>query len=74
MIVKESNTKEKWCPMVRFSTSDEEPGYNRCYSNSIFPSGTFCIGSYCMMWRIQDPDAKTGYCGLAGKPQFNDIS
>lgn len=58
-------------------------GYNRNKNGNI-PA---CIASYCMVWRwaeakklrdidlvtsdVQDLPPRTGYCGIAGKPEYD---
>lgn len=74
----EEEAKTKWCPMVVFMLGGGQVrNRDSCYDQS----GTHCIGSACMMWRIHRKvsggflqgniayvDESEGYCGLAGKP------
>lgn len=63
----EIEASRKWCPMgrighrdgVTLNDPDNLPGYS-----------TKCVGSRCMMWRQVSTNLATGYCGLAGKPDW----
>ena len=68
--MKESEAKEKWCPMARVVCNPNGPAYNRLEGGE--PSiGANCLGSDCMMWmggEIWSSDEnkyiEDGYCGL----------
>ena len=62
--MKESEAKEKWCPMVKWCVN-RWPSSERYNKKS---DSCKCIASDCMMWRIIDGHVKSkdGYCGLAG--------
>ena len=82
--MKESEAKNKWCPMVRFTHPPVPHGdglerwNNRDSRIGFGESEASCIGSECMAWR-EDKELNAvahgamenedhGYCGLAGKP------
>lgn len=60
-----------WCPFSRaFDTSDDgsATASNRPMSyTSSHRRPIFCIADKCMAWRKPTPQAKRGYCGLAGR-------
>jgi hypothetical protein len=74
----EQQAKEKWCPHRRKIQWHDEDG------NKVDPPvvgndiNCQCIGSACMMWRLEkdtygddygkDIPDNLGYCGLAGRP------
>ncbi len=77
MYYTENEAKEKWCPMVRVSSTDTKgmgvPAYNRYQALEKItsnPKSSRCIASECMMWRrVPAGELKDkGYCGFAGKP------
>jgi hypothetical protein len=68
----EKEAREKWCPMVRYSSGTGDDAANRFGVTS--PAVCRCIASDCMMWRWDEEnipfgdDNAVGYCGRAGKP------
>ena len=64
----EEEAKTKWCPMVGLAAAAFRGDASNASKN--------CIGSACMMWRVEHEKyfetdngiARSGYCGLAGKP------
>lgn len=51
----EEEAKTKWCPMVVFMLGGGQVrNRDSCYDQS----GTHCIGSACMMWRIKITESK----------------
>lgn len=68
--MKESEAKQKWCPMVNFQIGPDNATWQGvAYSNraQVFePSATLCLGSGCMAWRETDKGNKdvAGYCGM----------
>lgn len=68
----EEQARTKWCPMVRFSMSEDDN--NSCNNRTLSPEVRNCIAYDCMMWRTarksstDKPIVEVGYCGLAGKP------
>lgn len=56
----EKQAAETWCPIRRHGDGGVQS----------------CVGSRCAMWRWAEPEPwqkfklRTGYCGLAGKPEF----
>ena len=80
--MKESEAREKWCPMTRFHATRENVYHNKLIeddndSGEASAESANCIGSDCMMWRWNRDafaggsgraEPTKGYCGLGGKP------
>ena len=47
----EAEAREKWCPMVRYVSGDDDAPANR-WSGVNNPSPCRCIASQCMAWRF----------------------
>jgi hypothetical protein len=77
--MKESEAKEKWCPMVRVG-NDDSAADNRTCKLCLVSRGpgvgvgwNCCIGHECMFWRVDLSKTHLegemdGYCGLGGRP------
>jgi hypothetical protein len=69
--MKESEAKNKWCPMFRNTATNDRGGSNnnRADYGAQFDSSPRCIASDCMMWIVDtvDCDEKPigGHCGLS---------
>ena len=69
----EETAKTKWCPMVRFKSSESGsgPAFNRQRVASDLDDVN-CIGSRCMAWRERAQERNNGdievlgYCGAFG--------
>lgn len=64
--MKESEARQKWCPMARvdmYPDGEGLAGLNRNTNNERVRDRALCVASDCMMWRWNEGD---GYCGLAG--------
>jgi hypothetical protein len=79
----EDEARKLWCPMARVAV-DEASANRDIDDTTTFISGCRCIASKCAMWRWgyermfpgpngDDVIIQTGYCGLAGKYDFNSI-
>ena len=86
MILTEEEAQTKWCPnsISYYQTTSGPVGINRDVPTGDIPA---CIASYCMYWRFIDPKPlrdvdlvtsdvvelppRTGYCGIAGKPEHH---
>jgi hypothetical protein len=66
--ITEVEAKERWCPMVRkyFSKNDDFPAEGPCNMYEGERVGE-CCASDCMMWRWDNSERDTGFCGLGGK-------
>lgn len=78
----EEEAKNMWCPMYRQPVSGSRS--NRGFGGPFSGDEPRCVGSMCMMWRwhtkLKHDGSKfdtyitipgnTGYCGLAGKPDY----
>jgi hypothetical protein len=74
--------KERWCPFVRTESSNR---INNSLTDGVIntPDLYHCVADECMAWRtiplghLKPGAAKTleghGYCGLAGRPDLEDI-
>jgi len=63
--MKESEAKEKWCPMVRLTQTEREPAFT---NRGEYLGGDYsvlnCIANDCAVW-IKNPfDEECGRCGL----------
>jgi len=54
----EKQSKTKWCPMINLPNDEIKTAALK---------DICCLASSCMMWRWNNKDQISGYCGLAGK-------
>lgn len=71
----EDEARTRWCPFVReLWTGGVEAQWsgNRYFNEdrSQVQENVSCLGSRCMAWRWDSQVHRSGFCGLAGKPEF----